>query len=31
LAIKYLKPYFKRYPIVILVAKLILVHTKLRL
>jgi RNA polymerase sigma-70 factor (ECF subfamily) len=31
LAVKYLKPHFKRYPIVILVAKLILVHTKLRL
>jgi RNA polymerase sigma-70 factor (family 1) len=31
LAVKYLKPYFKRYSIVILVAKLILVHTKLRL
>ena len=30
LAAKYLKPYFKHYPTVILIAKLILVHAKLR-
>lgn len=31
LAVKYLKPHFKHYPTVLLVAKLILVHTQLRL
>jgi RNA polymerase sigma-70 factor (ECF subfamily) len=31
LAVKHLKPHFKHYPTVLLVAKLILVHTKLRL
>jgi RNA polymerase sigma-70 factor (ECF subfamily) len=31
LAVKYLKPHFKHYPTVLLVAKLILIHTKLRL
>jgi len=31
LAVKYLKPHFKHYPTVLFVAKLILVHAKLRL
>lgn len=31
LAVKYLKPHFKHYPTVLIVAKLILVHAKLRL